>query len=467
MRSLQRTLKALSPAIILGSVLCGTIWGQGGLTTIQDTLFDADGARYNGTLIIKWSTFDANNPGTVIQQSKSLQVVNGNLLVQLTPNSVALPPANLYSVFYQSDGDQQYTETWTVPVSTTPLKVPQVRTGAGAGSSGAGGGSAGGLTGTAESTVTNLVSDLNARPIKGPGFGTNAVAVVDQNGQIETVVGNLGDCVFVDGTTGPCTAGLTLPTFVNGEIPGGLVNGLNPTFTLANTPSGASLLMFRNGVLLQAGADYTLTGSTVQFFSIAIPQTADKLVAQYRIDSGSGSGASVVSGPSGAPGVNGCGAVGAVSKSGAYQIVPADSGYLIIQTTNSNFTLPVTPPPAGWCVALLYTSTGSITLGNSGNTINGVAAGFTIGSASATYAVSDGAGYWVSGAAGAAAFTDTTNASNITSGTLPNARITGLPNANLANASLTLTDRRLRLARPATSIRARPMVLRLIKETAP
>lgn len=170
MRSLQKTLKALSPAIVLGSVLCATMWGQGGLTTIQDTLFDADGARYNGTLIIKWSTFDANNPGTVIQQSKSVQVVNGNLLVQLTPNSTALPPANLYTVLYQSDGNQQYTETWTVPLSATPLKVPQVRTGSGAGSSG--GGSAGGLTGTgaAESTINNLVTDLNARPIKGPGF---------------------------------------------------------------------------------------------------------------------------------------------------------------------------------------------------------------------------------------------------------------------------------------------------------
>src|SRR6202042_1978390 len=127
-------------------------------------------------------------------------------------------PANLYTVLYQSDGDQQYTETWTVPVSTTPLKVAQVRTG-----SGTGGGVAGGLTGGSggtESSITNLVSDLNARPIKGPGFGTNAVAVIDQNGQIETAVGNLGDCVFVDGSTGPCSTPVTLPSWVNGETPG-------------------------------------------------------------------------------------------------------------------------------------------------------------------------------------------------------------------------------------------------------
>src|SRR5580700_6383971 len=157
MQLLRKTLKALSPAIILVSVLCGIISGQSGLTTIQDTLFDADGARYNGTLFIQWSTFDTTNPGTIIQQSKTVQVVNGNLLVQLAANNTATPPANTYSVLYQSDGDQQYSETWTVPASTTPLKVSQVRIG-----TGGSGGSAGGLTGSTgpvtESSVTNLVS---------------------------------------------------------------------------------------------------------------------------------------------------------------------------------------------------------------------------------------------------------------------------------------------------------------------
>ena len=97
MRHLRHKLKALSPAILLIPVLCGIISAQSGLTTIQDTLFDADGARYNGTLTIQWSTFDTTNPGTIIQQSKTVQVVNGNLLVQLAPNNTATPPANVYN----------------------------------------------------------------------------------------------------------------------------------------------------------------------------------------------------------------------------------------------------------------------------------------------------------------------------------------------------------------------------------
>jgi len=419
MVTLRKTLLTLSAAAILLPVLCGIASGQNPLTTIQDTLFNADGARYNGTLIIRWSTFDTQNPGTIIQQSKTVQVVNGNLLVQLAPNNTAQPPANLYNVFYHSDGNQQYTETWTVPPSATPMKVAQVRTGGGV-NSGGGDGSAGGLTGTPESTITNLVSDLNARPIKGPGFGTGAVAMVNQDGQIETVIGNLGDCVFVDGTTGPCTAGLTLPSFVNGEAPSGQINGLNATFTLANSPATSSLLLFRNGLLLKMGVDYTLNGSTIQFAASSIPQLNDTLSAQYRIDPGTGiTDPGLAIGPSGAPGANGCGAAAISSKSAAYQIVPGDNGALLIQTADAGFSLPVTVPPAGWCVALLDTNNANVTVNSSGNHINGVSANYVLGSANTAYVVSDGSGYWVSAAAGGASavFPAGTGAVKVSGGT--------------------------------------------------
>jgi len=415
MRSLRQSLTILSPAVLFVSVLCTIIEAQSALTTIQDTLFDADGQRYDGSLIIEWSTFDTSNPGTIVQQRKSVQVVNGNLLVQLAPNNTATPPANVYTVLYQSDGDQQYSETWSVPASSTSLKVSQVRVGGGAASSG----SAAGLTGSsgpvAEASVTNLVSDLNARPIKSAAYGTNAVAVVDQNGQLATAVGNLGDCVFVDGTTGPCSPPITLPTFVNGEVPAGSINGINATFTLANSPSGSSLLLFRNGILVQAGIDYALTGSTIQFLASAVPQSQDTLIASYRIDSGTGSGsAAAAAGPSGVPGVNGCGAVGAVSKSGSYQVQSSDNGLLLIQTANAAFTLPVTVPSAGWCVMLLNTNPSAITVGNNGNTLNGAVAALPLRSANAVSVISDGTGYWTSGANGATGATGATGPSGST-----------------------------------------------------
>ena len=260
--------------------MCAPGWSQTGLTTIQDTLFTADGTRFNGTLTIQWSTFDISNGNTIVQQSKTVPVVNGNLLVTLTPNATATPPANYYTVSYQSDGNQQFTETWTVPVSSTPLTVRQVRTGGVLNTSNTTSASPNTSLPIQESDVTGLVSDLAIRPTKGAAFGSNAVAIVDNNGVLETAVGQVGDCVMVDGTTGPCGA----PTFVDAETPAGTLDGVNATFTLANIPSGTSLALYRNGLYQTVGFDYTLTGSTIAFAAGAIPQPGDTLIASYRVD---------------------------------------------------------------------------------------------------------------------------------------------------------------------------------------
>src|SRR6202012_5603732 len=229
---------------------------------------------------------DATNIGTIVQQSKSVDVVNGNLLVQLAPDATAPPPANIYKVLYQSDGRSQFTETWVVPVSSKPLTVSAVRvtsqtiTGTGGGGTPTGGGLTGGATTIPESSVVGLQAGLAQRPFKGAGFGTNGVAVVDDSGNIETAVGDIGSCVFVDGTTGQCTP----PTYSDAETPAGTLDGMNGTFTLANPPLGSSLTLFRNGLYMTANLDYTLTGSTIQFVPGAIPQPGDLLAAFYRVD---------------------------------------------------------------------------------------------------------------------------------------------------------------------------------------
>ena len=214
-----------------------------------------------------------------MQQTKAVPVVNGNLLVQLAANATATPPANFYTVSYQSSGNQQFTETWSVPVSTTPLTVRSVRASTllSASSSPGSNTTPGPI---AESAVTGLLSDLAVRPTKGAAFGANGVAIVDNNGVLETAVGQVGDCVLVDGTTGPCGA----PTFVDAETPGGTVNSVNVTFTLSNTPKGSSLQLFRNGVYQTLGFDYNLTASTITFVAAATPQPGDTLTSSYRVD---------------------------------------------------------------------------------------------------------------------------------------------------------------------------------------
>jgi hypothetical protein len=288
---------ALGKKMLLLAAFCGLAWGQQpGLTTIQDKLFKADGTLFNGTLTIQWSTFDVTNVGTIVQQSTSVAVVNGNLLVQLAPDATAQPPANVYTVQYESDGREQFAETWTVPVSTVPLTVAAVRIGTQAASGGGtGSGSSGNQSQILESGVVGLVADLAQRPLKGVGFGTNAVAIVDDNGMIETAAGDPGECVFVDGTTGPCVQ----PTFADAETPGGIVDGTNNTFTLAYTPLGSSLMLFHNGLYMTPNFDYTLTGSTFQFAAGAVPQPGDTLTGSYRVDTSVAGNATPFTAPTG------------------------------------------------------------------------------------------------------------------------------------------------------------------------
>jgi hypothetical protein len=99
------------------------------------------------------------------------------------------------------------------------------------------------------------------------------------------VTGTPGDCVRVDGSSGPC--GGTQPNFVDGDTPAGLVDGANTAFTLSGVPSpAASLTMYRNGILQKPVLDFTLSGNQIQFAPAAAPQPGDTLLAGYRVAGG-------------------------------------------------------------------------------------------------------------------------------------------------------------------------------------
>ena len=121
--------------------------------------------------------------------------------------------------------------------------------------------------------------------MKGVGFGIGRAAVINQAGQLDAASGNLGDCVRVDGSSGPCGTGGggAGGSFADAEIPAGVVNGSNTVFTLASTPSPAgSLELYRNGLLQKQSADYQISTNTITFFLASVPQTGDLLVASYR-----------------------------------------------------------------------------------------------------------------------------------------------------------------------------------------
>ena len=60
----------------------------------------------------------------------------------------------------------------------------------------------------------------------------------------------------------------------------GTVDGVNAVFTLPGTPTG-TVAIFRNGQLLDPAIYYTLSGSTVTFNGLYIPQPGDDLQALF------------------------------------------------------------------------------------------------------------------------------------------------------------------------------------------
>jgi hypothetical protein len=260
------------------------------VTTIRDTVKNADGSNFYGRAIVSWQGFTAASGATVAPNSTSLTITNGYLSIVLVPTTNASSGA-YYTVQYASnDGTRLWSEFWAVPPSWTALTLNQVRISTPP-SSGGSGGSSGGITlPISESDVKNLLNDLAARPTKSAVVTPSRSAMFDAAGNIGSVSGNPSDCVHVDGTASACGSGGSVSisaAFVDAETPGGALNGANLAFTLSQAPSPAlSLSLYRNGIELRQGVDYSLSNNTVTFIPAAVPQPGDLLTAYYRVAGG-------------------------------------------------------------------------------------------------------------------------------------------------------------------------------------
>lgn len=283
------------------------LWATPPLTTVQDTLYKADGSRFNGALFIEWATFRASDGTTISNQTIRVPVVDGAFRTQLVPTTSAQTPNAYYTVRYIGTDGLDGLEKWYVPPSSTAVTLNVVRNPLAVGTGGSSDSGAGNVT-VAITDVTGLSTELSSRPQKGVGFASSRTAVINVNGQIDAALGSPSDCVHVDGTSAPCptssgtttSSSSTPPGFVDSEVPAGTINGVNAAFTLASAPApAASLALYRNGVLQSATLDYTLAGTTITFGSASVPQAGDSLIASYRLtaaaDSSSGGGSSSMS----------------------------------------------------------------------------------------------------------------------------------------------------------------------------
>ena len=262
-------------------VAAGVAAGQPALTSIQDIIYRADGTRFNGTMFIDYASFQGGDTSSIATAHLTIPVVNGVLKTGLVPTTTASAGAQ-YNITYNSQGIDQFTEVWAVPPTSLVLRVRDVRL-----SQGTVVGPLPVTTVIQISDVTGLVNQLAIRPQTGVGFAIGRTAVINTSGQLDGATGSLSDCVRVDGSSGPCGtgggSGGVLPQFADGEIPAGTVNGANTAFTLQFAPSPqTSLDLYRNGLLMKPGTDYSLNTNVVTFFLAATPQAGDGLVANYR-----------------------------------------------------------------------------------------------------------------------------------------------------------------------------------------
>ncbi len=126
MRTLEFTTARLVLALLLLSV--GSGWGQTlQKTQIQDTLFNADGSKVEGTVMITWKSFTAVDGSTVVNSTVDVPIVQGLISVGLTPNEGAVPSGTSYRANYTLNNGRRFSETWIVPISGSPVTVSDVR----------------------------------------------------------------------------------------------------------------------------------------------------------------------------------------------------------------------------------------------------------------------------------------------------------------------------------------------------
>ena len=255
------------------------------LTTVQDVLYKADGTKFQGIATISWQSFMAVDSTTIPAQTITVRIDNGFIRVQLVPTSNAITPSS-YTVVYNSDGAQQIGENWIIPPSNVPVRIRDVRVGQ-PGTVVGDIGLAAKLTTVQISDVVGLTAALNIRPTIGTGFTPSRTAVINASGGIDGALGNLADCMHVDGNSATCAtgSGTAAPSgFVDNEVPFGIADGSNTLFTLANTPNPpGSVELSRNGLVLRQGPDYSVSGPNITFPTLRTPLAGDNLVAFYRM----------------------------------------------------------------------------------------------------------------------------------------------------------------------------------------
>ena len=167
--------------------------------------------------------------------------------------------------------------------------------------------------GTLNTTVTSQGTSLTNLGTSLSGLTTTVASNTSSLTSVNSTVGGLSTNVMsltnlvngLNAIVNTLSAAGSTAVFIDSETPAGTINGTNLAFSLANPPApSSSLSLYRNGLTLRQGSDYTLAGSAITFTSASLPQTGDLVMAYYRM-AGTGAATNFTDGETPAGTVNG------------------------------------------------------------------------------------------------------------------------------------------------------------------
>ena len=100
--------------------------GQVGTTTVQDTVYHADGTLATGTILVSWPAFETATGNTVAAGNLNVTIgTNGEVSINLAPNVGATPAGTYYTAVYHLNDGTVSKEYWSVPnvASTTVAAI--------------------------------------------------------------------------------------------------------------------------------------------------------------------------------------------------------------------------------------------------------------------------------------------------------------------------------------------------------
>lgn len=100
------------------SLLARVSLAQVATTTVQDTVYRADGTPAGGTVVISWNAFTTASGNAVPSGSTAVTIGSGGLLtVSLAPNAGGSPMGSYYTAVYHLNDGTTSREYWVIPTT--------------------------------------------------------------------------------------------------------------------------------------------------------------------------------------------------------------------------------------------------------------------------------------------------------------------------------------------------------------